>query len=431
MISPKLVRRVVLKSLLLISLSIQANNEGFPDALTLQAAVNMLDDAHPALLQYSVNQAKIEEDQVRLNADTALQAEIRLELRAADKSITPGTDFIDDSRSILLIDKPLTQFGRDDSLDEVLQGKRNALEQQLAYGKSGLRLQVMEAFFDTLISDLAYAAADEEMTLAYLSFEDAEQELVLGEVTEIEVSRKQAIYLKALAKREIIAGEQRTNRLKLALALNRSNAIPSRLIEPNLSSYDRELPQYAKIIERAIAQNPMLKTLQLQLDSVSSEMAVRGGKTMPTLGVRFQAADYAQDLSTNRDTYRGSIYLDIPLTNQREKQVELAELNTQMLELQARMAITEHALRIEVLELLKRLEQLQIHKQSAEAELLYRELELDKVRSQYQMEIRARIGQANTMVAKALTDLARIEYETALTWEQFDLLVGNTPVEFE
>ena len=406
-----------------------ADDNVFPETLTLSVALSMLDESHPAMLEFAVSQAVIAEDQARLDARMAVKAGIRLELRAADKSITSESGFIDDSRSILFVDQPITEFGRNHSLNAVLQSRQDALAHLLDYGQSSMRLAVMDAFFDTLISDYAYAATGEEMTLAFLAFEDTEQELELGEATEIQVMEKQALYLELLAAREQIAGDQRSNRLRLALALNRTTSSPSQLASPDLTAYERPLPEYETVIEKVMTRNPLVQSLRLQLETTSQELDIRAGRANPTLGLRFQAADYARNFSTTRDTYRASIYLDIPLTNNRDKQVDLAELSTDILQYQARLGTTEHALRINVLELTKRLQQLEIRKQAAEAELLYRELELDKVRTQYEMEMRARIGRANTMIAKALTNLARVNFDIVMTWEQLDALVGNQTVE--
>ena len=390
----------------------------------------MLDDRHPSLLRFDAARAESEVDLVRLDADSALTASLSLELRAADKLITPDTEFDDDSRSLLTIDKPLTRFGQDRALRSGLKKRLLASDQLQKYGRSMMRITIMQAFFDVLAADYAYAAANEEMTLAYLEFQDMEERKALDEVSEIEVLEKQTEYLDAFSRREIIASEQRASRLRMALAVNRQDATPGILLEPDLSVYERVLPEYEILIEQVLENNPEIQASQLRYESATKEFQIRSGWQTPTLGVRLQAADYASERSVNRDRYRASVYLDIPLTHARNRQGDIAELKARVLQYEAEFEALQHQYRVETLELLQQLKQLQLEKQAAEAELLFREVALDKVRLQYEMEVRARIGRANTQVAKALSRLANVKFDLALAWERIDALAGNEPVVF-
>ena len=64
---------------------------------------------------------------------------------------------------------------------------------------------------------------------------------------------------------------------------------------------------------------------------------------------------------------------------------------------------------------------------AANANLLHRELELDKVRLQYEMEIRARIGSANMEVARGVYELYKLRFEKIRLWEQIEYLAGREP----
>ena len=102
-----------------------------------------------------------------------------------------------------------------------------------------------------------------------------------------------------------------------------------------------------------------------------------------------------------------------------------------VLEKEARQAALEHALRQEVLSWVQQLAHLDTEIRAAEAELLYTELDLDRVRLLYEMEVRARIGSANAEVAAALHRLARARYQRALVWDRLDILMNNEPVQFQ
>ena len=105
-------------------------------------------------------------------------------------------------------------------------------------------------------------------------------------------------------------------------------------------------------------------------------------------------------------------------------------LAARVLELEAREAALEHDLRVEVLRLVQRLAYLDTELRAAEAELLFSELDLDRVRLLYEMEVRARIGTANSAVAAAISRLAHARYERALVWDRLDILMNNEPVQF-
>jgi Ni2+-binding GTPase involved in maturation of urease and hydrogenase len=69
--------------------------------------------------------------------------------------------------------------------------------------------------------------------------------------------------------------------------------------------------------------------------------------------------------------------------------------------------------------------ELQTELAAANSELLYRELDLDKIRMQYEMEIHAQIGTGNTQVARALLRQVRAKYQLAMVWIEIDQLRGE------
>jgi hypothetical protein len=305
----------------------------FPNPLSLSEALEMIDESHPSILSQKALRAEIETEILRIDSDLDLEANL--------------------------------------SKDLVDQLEINA--------RSNLRIQVIQAFFEVLVADLGFLSADEEMTLTYLEFEDTEDEFERDEVTEIEVLEKQVRYLDSLGRREALSGQRSESRLRLALALNRVDSMPDLLIEPDMSGYDREVPEYQKIISKILEFNPRIKAARLQMESRQSELGLKQ-----------------------------KLWAD-----------------------QAEIANFEHHIRRSTFQLIQRLNQLNIERRAAQAELLYREYSLDKVRLQYEMEVKVRLGLANTMVAKALTRVAKTNYEIGLTWEKLDALTASEPNTFQ
>ncbi|MGB5705415.1 MAG: TolC family protein [Arenicellales bacterium] len=404
----------------------------FPKVLTLPQALEMLDDNHPGLLLTRARMQEIGAERVQVDADTALKAIIGLELRGAVKASDPDNDFVDDSRALFVLDKPLTTFGREQVRTGAVRTELDSLGQKEVLNRASIRLDAMRAFFEVIIADYAYTAIDEEMTLAFLHFDDAREQMErYHELPEVEVRALEVVYLDAFAKRTAARHEQRASRLRLALALNRPMAYPDQLIEPDLSKYSRQLPDYEELLESAMLNNHSIKSAKLQLEAQRQRLDGLSLARRPTLGARFQAAEYERILGSSRDQFRASLYLDIPLTVPRLTQGEIARQSAAVLKYESNVKLIENELRLNVLRLVQRLEQLDSELNAARTDLLYRELDLDRVRLQYEMEVRARIGGANTEVARSLHRLAYIRYQRALVWEQLDMLAGRTEVFFE
>jgi outer membrane protein TolC len=288
------------------------------------------------------------------------------------------------------------------------------------------RIEVMQAFFNVLIADYAYAAVDEEMTLAYLTYDDAQDTMErYDEVAEVEVRKLEAAYTDALATRLEASHGQRAARLKLALALGRPDSYPDLLVEPDLAEYERALPDYDDTVKAVLEAHPALKEIKLELNSLSQRVEAEALSARPTLGARFRATEFEINRGVTRDQFRALLYLDIPLGTPRSTIGNRAQLLALKQERQAELATREYSIRRQVLEYVQQLEQLEAEITAAKAELLYRELELDKVRLQYEMEVRARIGGANKDVARALHRLAKARFDRVMVWEKLDAMIAS------
>ena len=404
----------------------QSEYAPFPRILKLSDALDMLDENHPGLLLTRSRLRDVDAERLDIESETAFQATAEIELRSAMKAADPNDDFVNDSRALLILDKPLTTFGRGQARSGAVDSDLKSLQHEQAFDRASVRLEAMRAFFQVIIADYAYAAVDEEMTLAYLNYDDAlEQMEIYQELPEVEVKALESKYLDAFARRTAAAHEQRASRLRLALALNRPDAYPDQVVEPDLNRYDLQTPDYDELLESVMENNPSLISARLELAAQRQRLAGLSLARRPTLGTRFRAAEYERELGSSRDQFRASLYLDIPLTAPKKNQGEVARQSAIALENEARLKLLENELRLKTLSLVHQLEQLETEINAARTDLMYRELELDRVRLQYEMEVRARIGTANYEVARALHKLAFTRYQKALVWEQIDLLTGK------
>ncbi len=410
----------------------QESKPDFPKVLTLPRALSMIDDDNPALLRHRADNTRVIAQNKDLDNLTALQARIEFDLRAVDRIAVPGHNYTDDSRILLTLDKPLSFFGRTDALEESIQSQLTALEQTRLDTHASLRLNVIRSFFDVILSDYAYATKDELMTLSYLTYDRARERFeIYNELAEVDIRQLESIYIEALARRAEASNARRNARLRLALVLNRPDAYPDQLVEPDLSRYQREIPSYEVLLAQVLGNNPTLKAKKLTLQSLKHKSSYLAHSKRPTLGTRFQAAEYEKRSFSSRDQFRASLYLTIPLTPPRKVTAEIVTLQADIQQQESEIALLENTLREQTLGLIQQLELLRFEIMSAESNLLYRELELDKVRLQYEMELRSSIGTANAALADAVYKLAAARYQHAFVWEQIDVLSSSTPTTFD
>ena len=169
---------------------------------------------------------------------------------------------------------------------------------------------------------------------------------------------------------------------------------------------------------KALNNHPTLTALRRQQLALQQEHSALSFGYRPTLGARLQAYEYQRNIGSSRDQVRASLYLDIPLTRSRSQQADRARVAAQQIQIANQVLLAESTIRQEVLALVQQIEHLSLEITAAENELLYRELELDKIRLQYEMEVRARIGGANKDVARAVLRLIKAKYGRALAWEK-------------
>ncbi len=424
----------ILAVLLSIATTAQAADEPnpFPRILSLGEALAMLDDSDPAIRLDAARMASNRASKLAIVDRNAWSSSLNLDLRASDRIAEPGHDFINDSRAVLVLDKPLSRFGEDDGLLASLDTGAEAISQRQVRSRAEVRHEAMSAFFDVILSDYAYAAQNEKMTLAFLRFDD-KLELMekFNEVPEVEVRRLEAIYLNEFAERTRIGHQRRASRLRLALALNRADAYPDQMVEPDLTPYERETPDYDEILATVLENSAEVQIARLETEAARQQLDGLTMTVRPVLGARLEAAEYRQKSPSSRDQFRGSLYLDIPIGGNARKQGEIAAASALVMETEAREAELEHVLRQRVLGLVQQLAHLDSEIRAADAELLFTELDLDRVRLLYEMEVRARIGTANAEVASAVHRLARARYQRALVWDRLDILMNNEPVQFQ
>ena len=401
-----------------------------PTLMSLEQSLRLANTRHPRVLeqlaQLQAGQAELQ----RAGLDNRWQAHLELTARTAELQVF-DRGFENDSRTKLKISKLLWDFGRSSNQNESANLGIESAELGLRYAQRLQRIEIMQHFFEVLAADYQFAADNEAMSLAFFPFDRAQERLDrFGSVSELEVMEKQVDYFDELQRRNQALRSQRASRLRLALAMGRPGAQPDSLIEPDLSAYERELPDFDEFLQQVLETNPVIKQKQVELAQLKAEASQIDAGRNPNLYFDLQAADYAQDYRV-RDKARASLTLEIPLLSGGVAAIEHAELLAQVASKEAQVLALDYEVREQVLEWVQQLEMLNQQIEQNVQILDYRERALDKSRLLYEMEVSAQIGQAQADMAKLLWLDAQAKFQRVLIWEQIDAVLGTPEVMFE
>ncbi len=401
-----------------------------PVLMSLAQSLKLANTRHPDVLKH---EAELQAGQAALQyagLDNRWEAHIELTARTAELQVF-DRGYSNDSRTKFIVSKMLWDFGRSSGQNERANLGIESAEIGLDYARRLQRIQIMQRFFEVLAADYQFAADNEAMSLAFFPFSRAEERSErFGSVSELEVMEKRVDYFDELQQRNQSLQAQRSSRLRLALAMGRPRAQPDGLIEPDLTAYERELPDFDDLLEQVLAASPLIKQKEVELAQLRSEELQINADKNPSLYLDLQAADYAQDYRV-RDQMRASLTLDIPLLAGGVTAVEHAGLLARISSKEAEVLALDYEVREQVLEWVQHLEMLKQQIGQDVQNLEYRERALDKSRLLYEQEVSARIGQAQADMAKLLWLDAQAKFQRVLIWEQIDAVLGAPEVSFE
>lgn len=415
----------VIALLLLAPVTLFANDaklEPFPEPLTLDFALSLVDEAHPELLLARSDNALAAAGLQAASAEDDIDISIEGRLRWVDPLVN-GEGVIDDHKVSLFLRKKLYDFGRDSALRDAAGGEVAARELRYMGIRSQHRVAIMQAFFDVLLADHDYGRDNEAMAVAYITLDRLRNRQELGQASDIDVLEQESAYQAVRYRLTQSEARQRTTRSRLASLLNRPGMLPSELARPKLAFPPEKIADYQPILETALANNPTLRALQQQLDAAARRVEAARAQRMPTLAAELEASDYTRELGSN-DRWRAGVTLSVPLYTGGRVDAAIAREQAQLYAVQAQLGSAQNEIRETLLELWLELQKLKVERQRAKSDLDYRELYLDRSRANYEMEVQADLGDAMVRMSEAQLALIKSEFQTALVWERLQALVG-------
>lgn len=396
-----------------------------PEPLTLGFALSEASASHPELdeaqARIHVARARIEQERSK----NRLQSFMSERLRWAEPADNVFRQRSDDHAVGLFFRQRLYDFGRSGAEMEAAEARLSGSEWDYIVTEQQRRIAVAQRFFDVIVADLQFARDNEAMATAFIKFDRARERNELGQVSDVDLLRLEASYHAARSTRYASQLQQRATRSGLANALNRPGQLPTDLVTPELPYSSRERGEVEGLTRGALAANARLKALRARVESARKTMRAVRAQRYPVVSSEVDVARYSPHFGTSREPARGGITLEVPLSTGGRIDAVLAEHRAELQGITARLAGRELEVRQLVLGLWLELEGLQVRGDELAVLRDSRELNLDRNRALYELEVAADLGDAMVEISDLRLREAELEFRTAIVWAQLDALRGQ------
>lgn len=416
--------------------------------LPLYAAPEQEDDIgplpEPLTLEYALSQADIDTPKIQLSQAEVDAAIARLQeadssnnvrswVEARLRYIEPPSFSPDrshhDNRLGVFVTKKLYDFGRHGSK---LDAARKSVEgQRLLYqdARRLRRIEIMQNYFDVVLADIQFYRYNEEMAVAFVNLDKLQERSQLGQVSDIELLRQENEYQRVRKLRVQSQNLQRLTRARLAYVLGRPGQLPDTVVKPaRLSQIERQLPEVEAIQEEALKSNRQLQAIRARISAAKSLVDEAQAGDKPVLWGSAEASAYSRERA-NYDPWRVGIQMEIPLTNGGRTDAEVAKQRAEVYKLRAELTDMVEQVKQQILELWLELDALRIQREHMQVQTDFRDLDLDRSRALYELEVTTDLGDSMARVTQTEWDRVQTDFNIALAWEKMDVLIGNTNID--
>jgi outer membrane protein TolC len=396
-----------------------------PDPLSLRFALELDVGEHPQLQRAQADVERKQAEKLRAGSYDDFTAGLQLEARQIDPSpLAPDQDE-NDSQAHLYLRKPLYDFGRSSAADEAAAADLQGSQWLYTDAVNQRKIVIMSRFFEVLLADLTYARDNEAMSIGYVRFDRGRTRNKLGQLSDVKLLELQNTYQRLRRNYYQSQAEQRNARSRLANALNRPGELVSNLITPDLQVPLDKLPDVSELQQQAIDNNPLIKAMRLQVAAAQQRIRQARSDRYPTLNGQVQISEYARQ-GGSYDDWRASIVLDVPLITGDSVDAQVGQRTAQLREATASLRQAQMAVGQQVLEAWQTMQSLKVGREQTSVQQEFRELELDRNRTLYQMEVQSDLGDAMVNITDARLQKARVEYDLAIQWAKIQALTGQT-----
>lgn len=394
-----------------------------PEPLTLEAALaTAANEAHFELDELEQQMAAIAAELGVERGQYGFSLDFRGRLsKVGPSDFDPDTPD-DDSQAHLVLTKPLYDFGLRGSREQYLALQLAALETRKQLLINRRRIEIMKHYFEVLTADNDYQAETEALAIGYNRYDRAVQNQELGAESEIEVLRLQTEYETIRQKRSLAIHRQRLTRVMLAEVMGYPQQPPAELERPRIET-GRGLPREPEpLVARALTHSQEARLADAHARAAQASIAIARDEDGPSLALELQVSEYARD-SRLRDDWRANLLIDIPIYSATSNgEVDLARARHRIALANQQQA--KSAIRLEVLELWQRIQQLAFEIDSLAIEQNYRDRYLDRSRAEYELEFKTDLGDSMVLYTRSNAERLRKLYDYELAYQRLAELVG-------
>lgn len=398
------------------------------ERLTLEEALAAVAAAHPdrRIAESDLAVARADRQQAASVQDfnVYLDGALRTGLR-------PDGDWQADNIGRIVARKPLLDFGRSGQSIAAAEQEVSARQAELFNTESLRRIDIMARFFDVLLADMQYAADNEFLAVAYVSWDDSQDRFEVGQISQPELFRLEADYQDIRERRNASQQRMRSTRQKLAHAIHRPDPFPTELVEPEFAGNARPVPEYEALLPWVMENNPSVRALQAQLTAADARLAAIRAERNPTLDAEVIGGRYSRESATRDDVSAGLVF-NIPLYQGGRVDGRIAR----ELALKERRAAELEKLRLDLADtLLATLQEIEwlrdTSRAAADKQIEYRDWALERARAEYELELKTNLGTSMAQTQAALLRRKQVEYRLALALARLEALAGGSlpPVE--
>lgn len=413
-------------------------NQALPSPLTLEQALSLADELHPTLLLQTADIAAAQADYQRVDASDDWDAYLEARARYIEPAKAAIDQTHDDNRIGIVLSKDLYDFGRHSAQLKVVEHEVEARRFNYLDARSRRRQDIMRRFFDVILADLLTGRNEEELATTYVRFDRLRQRKELGQISDLVVLEAETKVQRARLVRNLSQAQQRETRARLAEALNRPTDLPAFLTAPKLDILDRPIPEVEALQELAITNNYQLQALRTRVAAAEQRVTAVRAQDNAVLKGNAEAFNYSRALGSN-DEVRVGVTLTVPIYTGRRDDAVIAQAQAQLQRSRAELHLAERDVRQTVLNVWFELDNLNQQRQEMAALRKFRELNLDRSRALYELEVNADLGDAMVLIADVEYLSAQTDYKMMHTWLKLDSLTGqlslpandtaNTPIE--
>ncbi len=328
----------------------------------------------------------------------------------------------------LHLGKVLYDFNQSDLSIKAAQQNLAAEQRLIESVLNQQRLNVMQAFFNVLLSDFQFRVDDEAMAVEYVAFDKIKDLNAVGQRSDVELLAANLSYQKILVNRTRSESRQLQTRVQLANALHQPDARPGEFTFPNLKSFSKRSIKdvdLQDLQEEVLQDNPKLQAKSQRLESLKRTLESALTVGSPTLRADAWAGKLSSYPEVREGHWRAELSVNIPLYDGGSEDAAVATSKANIAVGKAEYQQLSQALRQEVTELYFQIKLLQAEKKQHQAFGDYADLYLDYSRALYENESTTDLGDSMVRLSQANYDLVAWQFKQALLWSQIDYLMGK------